>query len=67
MEQVSGTLICYIAALVRVKRIFKTGGDMGHMGGDYIIDGRGRIAGVVGGGRLSARKWFFRFRTAIRY
>jgi len=38
------TIIYYIMALVRKKRILKTGGDTGQMGGDFIIDGGGRIA-----------------------
>ena len=40
------TVIYYIKALFRGEHIFKTGGDTAQVGGDFIIDGEGRIAMV---------------------
>lgn len=38
------TIIYYVRALILGKRIFKTGGDTGQMGGDFIVDKEGSIA-----------------------
>jgi len=37
------TLAQYFLAIVHRKKFFYTGGDIGQMGGDFVIDGNGKI------------------------